>query len=234
MKNNLIATLILLVLLFAGALWFNKSKMNNTPIEQDNNEVQTNDIEDLEEQEMDNNSAVATYNNDNFGLSFSYPDSWFGPEDYENEDSLRVEIGTDQVYPYGTGPEERTQTIPNSYFVVVQLNRGATSEELEMLKKLKAGEVSSDQRNMLIKVRDINENGFTGVEYISTLSETAQTQFYYTRSAVVENENGQIVTINGNSENVRITDESKRFETYEEEDEKNVQHFRMILDTLKF
>ena len=46
-----------------------------------------------------------TYSNDTFGFGFQYPSNWFGPSEYVSDKTLRVEVGSDKVYPYGERPE---------------------------------------------------------------------------------------------------------------------------------
>lgn len=239
MKNNLIVTIIVLIIVFAAAaFWFNKPKMDAEKITVTEN---TPNVQN-EDSNSKNESIAGSYNNEDFGLSFNYPSSWFGPEEYENAETLRVEVGSDTVYPYGTSPEDRVRTIPASYFVILQLDDNNhpnefAMQQLEDLKKMKVEEESSDQRNKLIKIRDINENGLTGVEYISTVSESAQSEFYYTRSAVLQNSEGKILIINANVENVTIPENATRkdwMEIFSEADKNNIQYFRMILDTVKF
>src|SRR5512133_1414392 len=47
-------------------------------------------------------TAWKQYANSTFGLSFHYPAGWFGPDVYAVEQTLRLAIGSDVVYPYGT------------------------------------------------------------------------------------------------------------------------------------
>ncbi|MBK7452561.1 MAG: hypothetical protein IPJ46_02245 [Anaerolineales bacterium] len=51
--------------------------------------------------------AEKPYANSGFGFGFQFTSSWFGPEEYISDQTLRIEVGTDKVYPYGTDPAER-------------------------------------------------------------------------------------------------------------------------------
>ena len=60
-----------------------------------------------------------SYSNSDFGLGFQYPYNWFGPDEYISGQTLRVEVGSDTVYPYGNPPETPSE-VKNSYDMVIQ------------------------------------------------------------------------------------------------------------------
>lgn len=49
----------------------------------------------------------------------------------EFEDGVRLEVGSEVVYPYGTGPEDRQPGAPNTYNVVLQYTLNASGLTLE-------------------------------------------------------------------------------------------------------
>lgn len=141
-----------------------------------------------------------------FNLQFSYPSNWFGPEIYNYENGFRFEIGTDKVYPYGTGTEDRIYTLPNSYYITVQFdatpNSSPNSARISEISLMKNGEVKSDMRSETIKISNVKVGDFSGVEYISTLSETAQTEKVYMREVLLQSKNGDLVRVSGSANNV--------------------------------
>ena len=60
------------------------------------------------------------YINEPVNFRYLYPSAWFGPEVDESEGSLRLEVGSDVVYPYGTSREDQITTVPDSYYITNQ------------------------------------------------------------------------------------------------------------------
>ena len=56
--------------------------------------------------EMNPSAIQNLYVNNTFGLGFQYPSNLF-VLDYVSDDTIRIEIGSDKVYPYVTDPSER-------------------------------------------------------------------------------------------------------------------------------
>jgi hypothetical protein len=182
-------------------------------------------------------SGLKSYSNSEFGLSFQFPASWFGPQEYISEGNLRVEVGSDQVYPYGTDPAERIYNLKNSYSVLLQYskdNQDAYWRDLyQSLINLQDGESISDARGMLIRVRQFNVGGFEGIEYISTLSETAQTDPAYARSVILlDPQSGKLLTILGQPINVEVNEGENWRDVYRSIDEANQEAFRWIVDSI--
>ena len=71
----------------------------------------------------DQSAVRKSYTNSTFGLGFQFPANWFGPEEYVSDQILRVEVGSDKVYPYGTDSAERVYELKNSYDVVIQYSK---------------------------------------------------------------------------------------------------------------
>jgi hypothetical protein len=176
------------------------------------------------------------YQNDAFGLSFRFPASWFGPEEYISEQTLRVEIGSDNVYPYGTDRTEQTYNQKNVYNIVIQYSRGAQNpsgdETFQALAGLKDGESFSTARSMVIKVRDVELSGFKGYEFISTLSMTASTEPVYSRQITLVDGQSNLLTIMGNPNNVEVPPGEEWLVIYESIDAANQAIFHQIVESI--
>jgi len=175
------------------------------------------------------------YENPTFGFSFAYPESWFGPDEYTVESTLRVAVGSDVVYPYGTGREEQVYQLSNSYYVVLQYTQNNQntywSDTYQTLASLQDGESSSGDRGMLIRVRQLELGPFKGFEYIATLSKTAQTEPFYTREVLLVDEpTGDLLTITGSPNNVTVGADWR--EAYHLVDEANLSLFHQIVESI--
>ena len=178
--------------------------------------------------------AGKSYANSGFGFGFQFPSSWFGPEEYISEQTLRVEVGSDKVYPYGTDPMERVYDLQNSYNVVIQVSKNDQNQiwkdTYQMLVNLKDGESVSDARSLTIRVRQFSLGGFEGIEYISTLSETAQTEPVYARQVILINaQSNDVITVMGQPINV---EGANWREVYKAIDEANLTIFREMVESI--
>jgi hypothetical protein len=176
------------------------------------------------------------YKNDKFGLSFQYPSAWFGPGEYVSDETLRVEIGSDVVYPYGERPEQPSG-VKNSYNVVIQYTKNNQNpywkEAYQPLLKMKDGESLSDARSLLIRVRQLNIGRFKGFEYITTLPQTGQTDRFYIRSVMLfDDQSNDLVTIMGQPYNVEISNAAEWRDLYRTIDEANLPFFHEIVESL--
>lgn len=181
-------------------------------------------------------AAEKSYRNDKFGLGFQYPSSWFGPGEYVSDGTLRVEVGSDTVYPYGEQPEGPSG-VKNSYGVVIQYTKNNQNtywkDTYQSLLSLKDGESLSNARGVLIKVSQLNIGRFTGFEYIATLSETAQTDHVYTRSVILFDENtNDLLTIMGQPNNVEVSNGTAWRDIYRTIDEANLTYFQEIVGSM--
>jgi predicted secreted protein len=182
-------------------------------------------------------AGMKTYSNSEFGLSFQFPVDWFGPEEYISEQSLRVEVGSDQVYPYGTDPSLRIYELKNSYSVLLQYSKDNQDQYwrdlYQSLIALQDGESISDARGMLIRVRQFNLGRFEGIEYISTLSETAQTDPAYTRSVILlDPQSGALLTVLGQPINVEVNADQNWRDVYSSIDQANQAIFQQIVNSI--
>jgi hypothetical protein len=176
------------------------------------------------------------YTNSAFGLSFEFPSNWFGPEEYVSDQTLRVEVGSDVVYPYGEPPEQPSG-VRNSYNIVIQFSGNDQNpywnETYQSLANLQDGESLSGARGRIIRVRQLDLGRFKGFEYIATLSETAQTQPVYGREVILIDEENYVLTIFGNPNNVEVSTDADWRDVYRMIDEANLTIFRQIVESLK-
>jgi len=185
---------------------------------------------------VDQSAVRKSYANSAFGLSFQFPANWFGPEEYVSDQTLRVEVGSDKVYPYGTSPEARIYELKNSYSVVIQYSKNDQNQYwkdmYQSLLNLKDGESLSDARGLVIKVGQVKLGKFVGIEYISTLSETAQTEPVYIRQVVLFDDQSNLLTIMGQPTNVEISNGAAWRDVYRMIDETNLTVFHEIVESL--
>jgi hypothetical protein len=178
------------------------------------------------------------YANDAFGLSFQYPPDWF-VLDYVSGDTIRVEVGSDIVYPYGTDPAERINQLANSYHIVIQYTKSDQTPYWEedatyrSLLALKDGESLSDARSQLVRVRQLDLGRFKGFEYITTLSETGQTDPFYLRSVMLfDEQTNDLITVMGQPYNVAVGDGLAWRAVYRSIDEANLGFYHDIVASI--
>ena len=176
------------------------------------------------------------YTNDVFILAFQYPSNWFGPSEYVSEGTLRVEIGSDVVYPYGERPEQSSSG-KNSYNVVIQYTKNNQNSywknTYQALIRLKDGESLSNAKSLLIRVRQLNIGRFTGFEYVTTLSETAQTDHVFIRSIMVlDTQTNDLLTIMGQPINVEVVGGMAWRNICQTIDESNLIFFQEIVESM--
>jgi hypothetical protein len=186
--------------------------------------------------EANPSATQKTYTNDLFGLSFQYPSDWYGPGEYVSDETLRVEIGSDVVYPYGEQPEQPS-SIKNSYNIVIQYAKNNQNpywkDTYQPLQNLKDGESLSGARSLIIRVRQLNVGRFKGFEYISTLSETVQTDHVYAREVVLfDEQTNDLLTIMGQPNNVEVSNGTNWRDVYQMIDEANLSFFHKIVESL--
>jgi hypothetical protein len=183
-----------------------------------------------------NSTLSKTYTNSDFGLQFNYPAAWFGPDEYVSDQTLRVAVGSDTVYPYGTDRAEQLYTKSNSYYVVVQYTKDNQNNYWQndylALVGLKDGESVSSMRNQLIKVRQLKLGRFTGIEYLSTLSDTAQTEPVYIRQVILFDDQSDLLTLMGTPNNVDLSSGTGWLEAYQKVDAENAALFDEIVASL--
>jgi hypothetical protein len=186
--------------------------------------------------EADQFAAWKQYTNNIFGFGFQYASKWFGPSEYISDGTLRIEVGSDKVSPYGESPEQPTN-VKNSYNVVIQYTKNNQNsywkDTYQSLLNLKDGESLSDARSLVIRVRQLDIGRFKGYEYISTLSETAQTDHVYAREIMLfDEQTNDLLTILGQPNNVEVGNGANWRDAYQMIDEANLSSFHKIVESL--
>jgi hypothetical protein len=184
------------------------------------------------------------YFNETLSFSFSYPSDWFGPDVNETEGSLRLQVGSDVVYPYGTDRTEQVATLPDSYYITIQyieniqgrtwddfVSSGWITSYLELL-DLPDGDSVSTPRSLVIRVREVTIGNFSGLEYIATLPESAQTERVYLREIMAFDEDLNWLRVTGFPNNVQITDPDNWKVAYRQVDETNLEVFLRLTDSI--
>ena len=176
------------------------------------------------------------YNHSIFGLGFQYPADWFGPDEYISDQTLRVAVGSDVVYPYGTDRSEQIYNVKNSYYVVVQYSINDQNQYWrdtdQSLKTMQDGETRNYGRSQIIRVRHINLGRFEGIEYISTLSDTAQTEPVYSRQVILFDARSNLLTITGTPNNVDFSNGTGWRAAFQSIDQANLIFFHQIVESL--
>jgi len=187
--------------------------------------------------EVDQSAGWKLYKNDIYGLSFQYPSSWFGPDEYATDEDLRIEVGSDIVYPYGTSRESRIYNLKNSYFIVIQFSKTNQNqywkETYQSLLNLKDGGSLSDAKSLSIKVRQLNIGSLDGVEYIYTLSESAQTEWAFARQVILFDDQSIFISIMGSPNNVDVSNGSDWRDVYQMVDETNLNVFHRVVESIE-
>jgi len=185
------------------------------------------------------------YTNEGLGFRYLYPSSWYGPDAYELEGSLRLVVGSDVVYPYGTSRETQVTTVPDSYYITIQyfeniqgrdwddfISSGWIDSYLE-LQNMENGESISTARSLFIRVREVSLGDFQGLEYIATLSDTAQTERGYMREIMAFDEDLNWLRITGFPNLVEITDPENWKDDYSRVDQANLETFTTLAESIE-
>lgn len=177
-----------------------------------------------------------TYANDQFGLGFQYPSDWFGPSEYVSDGTLRVEVGSDVVYPYGEQPEQAV-IAKNSYSIVIQYIRNNQNsywqETYQTILALQDGGTFSDGTNLFIRLRQFSVGRFTGFEYLTTHSEAAQMDYLYVRSILLyDGQSNDVLSIVGQPNNVEVASGAAGMDVYRSIDEANLPVFEGIIASI--
>lgn len=185
------------------------------------------------------------YRNGEYGFRFLYPADWFGPEVYESDGSLRIEVGSDQVYPYGTSREDQITSVPDSYYILIQYveNReGRTWDDytssgwidtyLELLDK-EDGHFILTPRLVATRIGEVNLGDFSGLMYLATIPDNAQTERAYTREVVLFDSELNWLRISAMPNLVQIADVSQWKNDYARVDTANLETFLTLLESIE-
>lgn len=246
LKRILMALVIVfvLILLIGGGYVFYKSRStSSSATEVIENITPTDTVSNTSPTEV---PSLKTYTNQKFGLSFAYPNTWIGPEVYEYEDGVFIEIGTDTLYPYGTDRLSRAPSKANSYFVTIQYTKKPANQTNEdylvnspwlaqtmPVITLGDGESIFSARSQTTKIRNLEIVGFTGAEYIDTLSPEAQTEITYSRNVILMNDTYDTIRVMGSPAAVDVPQGSTWQDEYKKLEEQYLNDFRSILNSLK-
>ncbi|BBB47159.1 hypothetical protein Pelsub_P0386 [Pelolinea submarina] len=152
-------------------------------------------------------------------------------------DTLRIAIGSDVVYPYGTDRADQALTQPNSYYIVVQYTKNNRNtywqDTYQKLTAMQDGESLSDTRSRIIRVRQLNLDDLHGFEYTATLSDTAQTEPIYSREVILVDDQSNLLTISGSPNTVEIPAGEDWRDLYRAVDEQYQDAFHAILDSIQ-
>jgi hypothetical protein len=179
-------------------------------------------------------ASPKSYSNSAFGLGFQFPAAWYGPEEYVSGQTLRVEVGSDKVYPYGEVPDQPS-SVTDSYDVVVQYSKGtqAPPDNYATLESLQDGQSSSGPRSLITRVKALDSGRFKGFEYIFTLPEGAATEHVYGREVVLyDSQTGDLATVLGQPINVLVDSGADWREVYKGLDQANQLAFEDIVASL--
>ena len=185
------------------------------------------------------------YRNEDYGFRFLYPGDWFGPEIHDTDGFLRIEIGSDQVYPYGTSREEQITTIPDSYYILIQYveNReGRTWDDFVnsgwidtylALQDLEDGQFILNPRAVVTRIGAVQRGDFSGLMYLVTVPDNAQTERAYAREVVLFDSEFNWLRISGFPNLVLIADEEKWKNDYARVDTAYLETFLILLDSIE-
>jgi hypothetical protein len=238
MKKALIVSLFMIVLIINACTPWATAISAPLPVPTPSAAMETQTPIPVALTEVNPSTETKLYTNDLFGLSFQYPSSWYRPSEYVSDRSLRVEVGSDVVYPYGERPEQ-VSSVKNSYNVVIQYTKNNQNpywkDTYQTLLNLRDGESLSGARSLLIRVKQLNIGRFKGFEYIRTLSETAQTDYFYTRSImVIDEQTNNLLTVMGQPYNVEFNNGEEWRDAYRTIDHANLTIFQELIESIKF
>jgi hypothetical protein len=173
-----------------------------------------------------------TFQYDAYGISFSYPPDWYGPDMHEDLEGIHFQIGSDVVYPFGTDRSERIYTKQDAYYLTIDYYENVENLSLEeypvrqpwsqpllhnysSLLAMADGESLSDVRDLIIRKRAIAIGQFTGMEFIFTLSDTAETERYFSRQILAFDEARNLLHITGMPNNVDLSNPENWKDAYQ-------------------
>lgn len=105
------------------------------------------------------------------------------------------------------------------------------STYLSML-NMEDGKSTSNSRAIDIKVRNVELGKFSGLEYITTLSETAQTEPVFIRQLILFDEQLNALMIMGSPNNVEIPINGNWREAYQSVDRENLEILYKVLELI--
>ncbi|MBM3121520.1 MAG: hypothetical protein FJZ97_04965 [Chloroflexi bacterium] len=95
------------------------------------------------------------------------------------------------------------------------------------------GESITTARSPTTRVRALTVGPFTGVEFTTTLPDTAQTERFFMRTAFLMDEGLNVIVINAQPVNVEIADAAAWREGYAALDAAQEATFRAVVDSIQ-
>lgn len=185
------------------------------------------------------------YKNEDVGFRFLYPADWFGPEVSASEGSLRIEIGSDIVYPYGTSREEQITSIPDSYYILIQYIENTTERSWEdytssgwidtylALQEMEDGQFTLTPRSVATRIGEVTLGDFSGLMYLATIPDSAQTERVYLREAMLFDSELNWLRISATPNMVQIADPEKWKNDYARVDTAHLETFLTLLNSIE-
>lgn len=185
------------------------------------------------------------YRNADYGFRFLYPADWYGPEISDSDGFLRIEVGSDQVYPYGTSREDQITTIPDSYYILIQYveNReGRTWDDFISsgwidtylaLQDKADGQFILTPRLVATRIGEVNLGDFSGLMYIATVPDNAQTERAYVREVVLFDSELNWLRISVTPNLVQVADPEKWKNDYARVDTSYLETFLILLESIE-
>jgi|WetSurMetagenome_2_1015567.scaffolds.fasta_scaffold120665_3 hypothetical protein len=184
------------------------------------------------------------------GIKVYFPEDWNGPAIYVEENVIWLEIGTDNVYPYGTNLEYREIVHKNSYSIdIIYYKNGTGIKNTEGFKWFKHisdysvykklldlpnGQTILHMKSILSKVKNYSICNYRGVEYIETLPDYMETDYYYSRQLTIINDEYSYLEIIGEPQNVDIVLDENWRDSYRGVDEAYLDIYRQIINRIIF
>ena len=245
MKNSMILKLICLILLVSISACVTSAPTD--PIEEPKppTEESQEDPTPIPETTENPFGDWMEYRNDDYGFRFLYPADWFGPEVHDSDGFLRIEVALDQVYPYGTSREDQITTISDSYYVLIQyvenrenrswddfIESGWIDTYLALQNKQDGGFILTP-RLVATRIGEVSLGDFSGIMYLATLPENAQTERVYTREMVLFDSELNWLRITAQPNMVQIADPENWKNDYARVDTANLETFLTLLNSIE-
>ena len=158
---------------------------------------------------------------------------------------MRIEVGSDQVYPYGTDRTDQVTTLPDSYYVLIEyvenrdgktwddfINSGWIDTYLE-LQELEDGQFTTTPRSLATRIGEVSLGDFSGIMYLVTLPEGAQTERVYLRQAMLFDSELNWLRVTSQPNMVQIADLENWKNDYARVDQENLETFLTLLDSIE-
>lgn len=129
-----------------------------------------------------------TYVQNTYHISFSYPSSWLGPEEYPKDNPTYISIGTFKPHKWG---EDRSFDVPtkDSYFVTIQIIESKDADpwmaEINEAFNLKLNQSFNSHGRRTTKIQDMKIAGKKASEFIIDNDPNGATEGGYAREVII-------------------------------------------------